>query len=495
MKQLFGIRLICIAFVICCHAHLSSASAQTPGTVVDTPTITRGGAPLYPQGFSNGTNYGTFGSISPTKTADGYQYIGFFDIYREGKIGACTGTQLKIGGFASDPGQSWLISAGVNGVSFEGTSGNYSYSNGQATWTFSCGPAFINKPSPAQATIVHGGDTAYLDMKWQVLAVDYAPPGQQSTVSYGTSAMRGTATSNASTFNSTTTLTVTGDLGVNFFGIVEGGLTGSTSTQYAQQSGSNSMISIQTTASNSDIVKGPSSSSVGIDHDADVIWLWVNPLAIEYLGANNTIAWGGYAWNAADNASVMEVIPIYVGWLKNPSTMDPSVATRLARSWDQTGLGALTSADYAQILRADPFANSTTYNPSTDSGHRFDLVSGSTIPYVPATPGFQPVTWTGSISTVQTSSQGQTASQSYQVGFTLDWSSKIDWIAEIASDVKLTSTYQWTDSWSSTINSQTGKTASYSITGPASTDHYTGPVSFQVWRDNIYGSFMFYPVQ
>jgi len=26
-------------------------------------------------------------------------------------------------------------------------------------------------------------------------------------------------------------------------------------------------------------------------------------------------------------------------------------------------------------------------------------------------------------------------------------------------------------------------------------DKYTGPMSFQVWRDNIYGSFMFYPVQ
>ncbi|HEX8758146.1 MAG TPA: hypothetical protein VF745_17550, partial [Steroidobacteraceae bacterium] len=86
-------------------------------------------------------------------------------------------------------------------------------------------------------------------------------------------------------------------------------------------------------------------------------------------------------------------------------------------------------------------------------------------------------------------------SQSYSAGFTLDWSSKVDWVAEVASDIKLTNTYQWTDSWSSTINSQTGKTASYSITGPASTDNYTGPISFQVWRDNIYGSFMFYPVQ
>jgi hypothetical protein len=35
---------------------------------------------------------------------------------------------------------------------------------------------------------------------------------------------------------------------------------------------------------------------------------------------------------------------------------------------------------------------------------------------------------------------------------------------------------------------------SYSVTGPQSSDNYTGPVSFQVYRDNIYGSFMFYPL-
>lgn len=495
MKRISGIQVSWIACGICWLTQAPIASAQTPGTVADTPTIVTGGATFGPEGFSNGTTYGTFGSISRAKTADGYQYVGFFDTYQNGKVGACTHTILEVSGFSSDPGQSWLVSAADNGVTFTGSAARYSYSSGKSTWSWHCGPAFYNKPSPSQATIIHAGDTGYFDMKWQVLAVDYAPPGAQSTVSYGGSQMRGTATSNSSTFSSNTTLTVSGDLGVNFFGIVEGGLTGSTSTSYGQQTGSNSMISIQTTASNSDTVKGPSSSSLGVDHANDVIWLWVNPLAVEYLGPNNTVAWGGYAWNDADDADVMEVIPIYVGWLESPSTMPSSVAARLQRSWDQTGLGGLTTADYAQILKADPFATSSTYNPSTDTGHRFDLVSGTTVPYVPATAGEQPVTSTGQFVTQTTTSQGQTASQTYSVGFTLDWSSKVDWVAEVASDIKLTSTYQWSDSWSSTINSQTGKTASYSITGPASTDDYTGPVSFQVWRDNIYGSFMFYPVQ
>lgn len=484
MKQPFGFRLSWIACGICWLAQAPGAFA-TPGQVADSPTITGG----------IGCAISNPETISPAKTTDGYTIAKFCDAITA-KAGYLH-TTLQISGFSSNPGQNWLVSAGTTAITWQGSQAvQFSYLNGTATWDFGTGgPAFYGHPQPAHATIVHGGDVGYLNMKFQVMAVDYAPPGAQSSVNYGMSAMRGTATNNSKTFSSSVTVTVTGDVGVNFFGIVEGGLTGSTSTAYSQQSGSNSTISVQTTASNAVIVKGPSSSAVGVNHDADVIWVWVNPLAVEYLGPNNTVAWGGYAWNGADDAQEMEVIPLYVGWLKNPSTMDPAVAARLRRAWDQTGLGGLTAADYAQILQADPFATSSSYNPSADTGHRFDMVSGSTIPYVPASPGFQPVTWQGSIATQQTSSQGQSASHTYKVGFTLDWSSKVDWVAEVASDIKLENTYQWDDSWSNTINSQTGKTASYSITGPASTDHYTGPVSFQVWRDNIYGSFMFYPVQ
>jgi hypothetical protein len=139
------------------------------------------------------------------------------------------------------------------------------------------------------------------------------------------------------------------------------------------------------------------------------------------------------------------------------------------------------------------FATNPAYNPATDAAHRFDLVNNATIPYVPASPGLQPITTQGSIATQTTTTQGQSAQNGYTVGFTLDFSSKINFIAELASDIKISNSYTTTTAWSSSINSQTGKTAMYSITGPAASDHYTGPVSLDVWRDNIYGSFMFHP--
>ena len=38
----------------------------------------------------------------------------------------------------------------------------------------------------------------------------------------------------------------------------------------------------------------------------------------------------------------------------------------------------------------------------------------------------------------------------------------------------------------------TTNSAAYSITGPQASDNYTGPVVFDVYQDNVYGTFAFY---
>jgi hypothetical protein len=73
---------------------------------------------------------------------------------------------------------------------------------------------------PASVAIIHGGDAGYLDLKFQVVAVDYAPPGAQSTVNYSNSAMRGTQTTNSGSYNNNVTVSVSGDVGTNLFGFV-----------------------------------------------------------------------------------------------------------------------------------------------------------------------------------------------------------------------------------------------------------------------------------
>ena len=54
-------------------------------------------------------------------------------------------------------------------------------------------------------------------------------------------------------------------------------------------------------------------------------------------------------------------------------------------------------------------------------------------------------------------------------------------------------TYTTTNKNSSTVTSGTMQAANFSITGPASTDNYTGPTAMQVWKDNVYGTVMFFP--
>jgi hypothetical protein len=67
----------------------------------------------------------------------------------------------------------------------------------------------------------------------------------------------------------------------------------------------------------------------------------------------------------------------------------------------------------------------------------------------------------------------------------------------VGFDLNLKISHTWTTSTrSSTTNTLSpGQKAAFSITGPAASDNYTGPTAIQIWRDNIYGSYMFYGVQ
>jgi len=265
------------------------------------------------------------------------------------------------------------------------------------------------------------------------------------------------------------------------------------SASYTQETDSSSSISIGTTTSNGDTVPGPASSSVGVDHDYDIVWVWLNPQVALTVTGPNSIRWGGYSWNPSDvSANEMEVVGLYVYWLKNPSTIPANIQERLARSWDASGLGGLTNVDYASILASDPLAYSS-FDPNSDTTGRFDLQAGHTFSYQPPPPGGQPFTNQYSVAATTTSTKGQGAQNTYQVGFSVMNDSGFG--ALLSAHIKITNTYTTTDRWSQTNTSGSTNTASLSITGPATSDNYIGPTQFQVWRDNIYGSYMFYPVQ
>jgi hypothetical protein len=316
----------------------------------------------------------------------------------------------------------------------------------------------------------------------------------KSTVTYSQNTVRGTAATDMHSYKTDVSITDTGDIGASLAGLASGGLTGTFDADYQQTSANNSSVTITNSTTLTDTVPGPSSSALGVDHDYDVIWVWLNPVAAEYVGPS-TISFAGYAFNANDDHFGAEIVPIQVAQLKHPSTMPSGLVQRLARTWDPTGLGGLTTTDYTALLNADPFAASATYNPLNDSNHRFQAMSGQSVPYEPPAPGGQPVTVTGNFTTQTATSTSKSSTYQYTVGFTLAFSSAIDFIADFSEKLTISTNYTTTDMWSTTNNTTVGKTAAYSITGPQASDNYTGPVSFQVYRDNVYGSFMFYPVQ
>jgi hypothetical protein len=83
---------------------------------------------------SRGYSSGAFGTYSPTGLTGGETVVSVFD---HGPTPPCVPAVavLSVSGFSSDPGSSWLTSITCNGVD-NSTVSTYSYSAGEATWTF-----------------------------------------------------------------------------------------------------------------------------------------------------------------------------------------------------------------------------------------------------------------------------------------------------------------------------------------------------------------------
>lgn len=330
--------------------------------------------------------------------------------------------------------------------------------------------------------------------KYHVLGVDYAPPGSRSFVTYSANFSRGGSNSLSETFSNSTSLSVTQTLK---FGVPEAGADLSTTitSSYAQQAETQTGNTWSLTSAGGHTVSGPASSAAGINHDYDIIWIWLNPAIELTLTGPASFNWNGFAYNPADPVNQMDVLYLYVYELKNPSLIPPNVAARLARTWDVSGVGGLTDADYQAILAANPFAGNPLYDPNMDSSGRFSLAGGRTFDYRPAGVGGQPVREDFEVTAQTSSSTTSTAQDTRSIGFSIDH--RVHQKFTVGFELNLRFARTWTSSTrSSTTNTQgSGQRAALSITGPLATDNYTGPTAIQIWRDNIYGSFMFFGVQ
>lgn len=251
---------------------------------------------------------------------------------------------------------------------------------------------------------------------------------------------------------------------------------------------------------------------MGLDHDEDIIWIWLNPaigLTIDSTGTNFT--WTGYAFDENDPAGTTDIIGIPVKFLNGHAPMPSNIADVLARTWaprtlctsadpacglDGTKDPGLDASDLAAILRADPFSNPS-YVINIPSGSsctadgRFCRTTNPNLQYSPPPPGGQPITQTFSIQHQATATQGQGATDTRSVSIGTQGNISGSFFVKLGAKLNVADTLTFVNKWNAMSTSTVGQTASATITGPSSTDNYTGPVEFDIFQDNIYGTFMF----
>ncbi|MGA7155276.1 MAG: Ig-like domain-containing protein [Acidobacteriaceae bacterium] len=142
-------------------------------------------------------------------------------------------------------------------------------------------------------------------------------------------------------------------------------------------------------------------------------------------------------------------------------------------------------------------------------GTRFDFTPGFslTFPYSQLGSDNQALTQTYLLASNVASSQSSTTTDTYQVAL----SAKVNVPSELgplsgtqilgnllgAQTVEQSLTageeLAWTNRWTTSKNSAVLHTQALTIANPLSSDNYSGPQEVQVWKDNLYGTFMFYP--
>ncbi len=321
------------------------------------------------------------------------------------------------------------------------------------------------EPSPTPS------GTGAVRPKYYVLTVVYSPPGTEggrssSSVKYGSGSTTGTTVSTTSAFKQNYKVSVSADVG--FLGT--GGSIG-TSFAYGRNSANTGTVDIKKSGTTEIAQSGPPVD--GIDHDRDIIYLWLNPTL------SVTVTPTSASWKLADNITA-DIQFLYVGWLKNPSLIPPGVAQRLQAH-------GITSQDFPEILKADPFANgNTAIDPM-----RYQMVN-TTFPYEPPFADGDPVP---TFSFVLSYTNGATATSSVQNDYTLglNVSGGFNFLSLFKTSVKNENSWTWTCIDTRVSTSGTSEAASVTVGGPSF--GYTGPTDMGVYYDTLYKTFMFAPIE
>jgi hypothetical protein len=330
-------------------------------------------------------------------------------------------------------------------------------------------------------------------------------------VTYSNSTMLGTSSSVSSSFQNDVNVSASITTGFSLFGLFGGQTTQTASTQLTQETDSSSTVALNETTTTTTTIRGPSSSAVGLDHDEDIIWVWLNPAINLTINSSTSFVWTGFLFDQNDPAGTTDIIGIPVKFLNGHAAMPSNIADVLARRWaprtlctsadpacgvDGTKDPGLDANDLAAILQADPFANPSYIinipaGGSCTSDHRFCRTTNTNLQYSPPPPGGQPITQVYTLTHQATATDGQGGFNTYKVSIGTQGSVSGSFFISLSAKLNIADTVTLNNKWSSTSSNQVGQTATASITGPSAADNYTGPVEFEIFQDNVYGTFMF----
>lgn len=355
------------------------------------------------------------------------------------------------------------VDTSLNFVYFQGTDNslwrlNLDGSHGVHLGGYNCSSTpFAVQPSnqPLSST----GKVSYI-----LLTIVYAPPGTNggksaSSVNYSSGSTIGSSSTISSSFKSSISAGLTfksgsgADANSSTFGV-------STSTETKDSS----QVDIKKTTTYTISVNGPSTD--GISHDEDLYYLWLNPQIVITVDP-----WNNSTWELGSTSSTMLIQYARGGWLRNPSTMPAGLQQ------DFTAAG-MTTADYATILSANPFANGSAaidpnrYLPTTQS-----------FPYNPPDTATDPIPLGGYTQT-NTVTNTITHEVTHTYGVSAGFDLSIDGIG-----LKDDSSLEWTDTQTDVSVNASTQSAAVSVSGPAF--GYNGPEDVLVYWDTIYNSFLF----
>ena len=389
--------------------------------------------------------------------------------------------------------------------------------------TSNCKITFTPRPGTGSAAFSCTGVQGYIDPKFIVVGVTYAPPGHSSNVAYSNSLSIGTTNSIINSFSSGTTYSVSIENKVGISGWTVGTKIGNSNTA-SQSTKDTKSVTLSWGVGDSFKTYGPPDDFSPIDNDYDVIYVWLNPVEVLSLSGNSVI-WNGYGYDATDQNG-LDIIGIPLGYLNGHWPRPAGLLALTNRTWASGQMFApgqsaeLNNADFAQIASFDPFSNSDygpneigfiPPNPST-SDNRFTMTtcnSGNSVPYLQAPPSQTPGTYTCTLnySTLTTTAKALTTSSTNTFSIDRSYSGSI-----FSNNLTVDFQYAYTVNTQTEVDSSVAITQSSSsvasITGPACGNTVLGvgpcipvydafgnePEQFEIYQDNFYGTFMFAPV-